>query len=344
MMIGTQRVSDWTTLRDEDLLEQRIARLGLKLDETPLRPLIQQLYDELSQKGLLFHPPCELGDEWFVPVGLPVIFIPFFLAHDRLRQLEKKVILDVEGGTPEAFMKLIRHEAAHAYSYAYRFVRKQKWQQTFGKSSAEETPSFYRPRPYSRSFVMHLEDWYAQSHPDEDFAETFAVWLTPGLDWRARYRGWRALQKLEYVDELMRSLAGKPPLPMPKYRAADYDCLNVKLKTYYAAKRRENEHSFPDFYDNDLRRLFDAGAAGDGRVKASAYLRGRRRELEGAICQWTNESKYRVNQLVKKLIDRCDELNLYVLAQDPKEELQVSAYITTLVMNHLFTGKFKRTK
>jgi hypothetical protein len=338
------RVPDWPSLREEDLLEQRISSLGLKIEGTPLQPLVQQLYDELSQKGLSFHPPCELGDEWFVPVGLPVIFIPFFLAHDRLRQLEKKIILDVEGGSPEAFMKLIRHEAAHAYSYAYRFVRQKKWQATFGLSSNEQTPSFYRPRPYSRSFVVHLEDWYAQSHPDEDFAETFAVWLTPGLDWRARYEDWRALQKLEYVDELMRSLAGKPALPVPKYRVGDYDCLNVKLKTYFARKRKEYEHSFPDFYDNDLRSLFDAGESVEGRVKASAYLRRRRRELEDAVCQWTNENKYRVNTLVRKLIDRCDELGLYVAAADPRQELKLSAYITTLVMNHLFTGKFKRTK
>jgi hypothetical protein len=344
MTAQTPRAADWTSLRDEELLEQRISRLGLKLEGTALQTLVQQLYDELSQKGLSFHPPCEIGDEWFVPVGLPVIFIPFFLVHDRLRQLEKKIILDVEGETPDEFMKLIRHEAAHAYSYAYHFVRRRDWQRAFGKSSNEETPSFYRPSPHSRSFVVNLPDWYAQSHPDEDFAETFAIWLTPGLDWRKRYEGWPALRKLEYVDALMRSLAGKPALPVPKYRAADYDCLNVKLKTYYAWKRKEYEHSFPDFYDNDLRLLFNGGAAGEKRVRASVYLRSKRRELEGAVWQWTNENKYRVKALVRKLIDRCDQLNLDVSADDPKQELQLSAYVTTLVMNHLFTGKFKRTK
>jgi len=335
---------DWASLRDEELLELRIARLDLRIEGTPLAALVEQLYAELSAKGLAFHPPCELGDEWFVPVGLPVIFVPFFLAHERLRGLEKKIMLDVEGGTSESFMQLIRHEAAHAYSYAYRFVRQKKWQRAFGKSSAEETPSFYRPRPYSKGFVVHLDDWYAQSHPDEDFAETFAVWLTPGLDWRANYKGWRALSKLEYVDELMSSLAGKPPLPLPKYRVADHDCLNVKLKTYYARKRKEYEHSFPDFYDNDLRRLFGAGASVAGRVKASVYLRRHRRELEGAVCQWTNENKYRVNALFKKLIERCAALELYVDERDAGHALQVPVYITTLVMNHLFTGKFKRTK
>ena len=335
---------DWIGLSDDELLEKKISQLGLQLDGTRLQPLVQRLYDELSQKGLVFHPPCHVGDEWFVPVGLPAIFIPFFLTHDRLRQLEKKIILEVEGETDEWFMKLIRHEAAHAYAYAYPLVRKRKWQQTFGKSSAEETPSFYRPRPYSRSFVVHLDDWYAQSHPDEDFAETFAVWLTPELDWRTRYKGWKALQKLEYMDELMRSLAGKPPLPMPEYRVADYDCLNVKLKTHYARKRKVYEDSFPDFYDNDLRQLFDGSADGAGGMKASVYLRHHRRQLENAVCEWTNEKKYRVNQLLTRLIARCDRLDLHIKAYDPKQNLQVSAYITTLVMNHLFTGKFKRTK
>ncbi len=335
---------DWSSLSDDELLEKKISQLGLKLEDSKLQPLIQQLYDELAQKGLTFQPPCHIGDEWFVPVGIPVIFIPFFLTHDRLRQLERKIILEAEGDTPEAFMKLIRHEAAHAYAYAYLFVRKRKWQQTFGKSSNDETPSFYRPRPYSRNFVVHLDDWYAQSHPDEDFAETFAVWLTPGLDWRARYKDWKALQKLEYMDELMRSIAGKLPLPMPEYAVADYDCLNIKLKAYYAKKRKEYEHSFPDFYDKDLRQLFDASPDEPGRVKASAYLRRHRRDLENAVCQWTNENKYRVHQFLARLIARCDQLGLKIKAYDPKQNLSVAAYITTLVMNHLFTGKFKRTK
>jgi len=335
---------DWTQLSDEGLLEKTIGKLGLKLEGTRVQPLVQQLYDELSGKGLVFHPPCHLGDEWFVPVGVPAIFIPFFLAHDRLRQLERKIILEVEGETPEWFMKLIRHEAAHAYAYAYQVFRKRKWQRTFGRTSAEETPSFYRPRPYSRSYVMHLDDWYAQSHPDEDFAETFAVWLTPGLDWRARYRGWKALQKLEYVDELMATLAGRPALAQPEYRPEDYDCLNLKLKTYYARKRKLYEDSFPDFYDNDLRQLFSAGVLDARRLKASAYLRHHRRALVKAICRWTKERKYRVTRLLARLIQRSDELELYARADDPQQELHTSAYLTTLLMNHLFTGKFKRTK
>ena len=306
---------EWFNLSDDELLEKKISQLGLKLEDTELQPLIRQLHDELSQKGLVFHPPCHVGDEWFVPVGIPAIFIPFFLVHDRLRKLERKLILEVEGETPEWFMRLMRHEAAHAYSYAYQLYRRKKWQQTFGLASTEET-EFYHPRPYSRSYVVHLDDWYAQSHPDEDFAETFAVWLTPGVDWRARYQGWKALQKLEYLDGLMSSLAGQAPPHQPEYRVADHDCLNIKLKTHYARKRKLYEDCYPDFYDNDLKQLFAAGPEESGHLKASAWLRQRRRPLMDSVCQWTSERKYRVHKLLARLIDRCDQLGLHIKADD----------------------------
>jgi hypothetical protein len=331
---------DWMSLGDDELLEKKISKLGLRLEGTPLQPLIRQLYDELSAKGLVFHPPCHIGDEWFVPIGIPAIFIPFFLVNDRLRSLERKMMLEVEGETPDWFMKLMRHEAAHAYSYAYRLQRRRKWQAMFGRTSREGTPTTYRPRPFSRSYVVHLEDWYAQAHPDEDWAETFAVWLTPGLDWRTPYAGWKALRKLEYVDELMKSLAGKPPVHAPKYRAAEYNCLNVTLKTYYGRKRKLYEDAYPDFYDADLRKLFAAPSG----LKASSYLRRSRRRLLDSVCRWTNEKKFRVNKLLNRLIERCDQLNLHVLNDDPQQDFRVTAFITTLVMNYLFTGKFKRTK
>jgi hypothetical protein len=334
----------WHDLDDDLLLERKISNLSLTLAGTSLQPLIEQLYAELTAKGLTFRPPCHVGDEWFVPVGIPAIFVPFFLTHDRLRKLEAKLMLEVEGDRPEWFMRLIRHEAAHAYAYAFQLTRKRKWQRTFGKTSTDNTPEFYRPRPYSHSYVVHLDDWYAQSHPDEDFAETFAVWLTPRLDWRARYAGWKALQKLEYVDELMRSLAGQTAPYQPGYHERDFNCLNQKLKTYYAKKRKQHEDTYPDFYDRDLRQLFAGTPEGGPALKASTYLRSRRRTLMDAVCESTNEKKYRVHKLLARLIERCDQLNLHLTAATPAPDMPVTAYLTTLVMNYLFTGKFKRSK
>src|SRR5258707_781877 len=133
--------ADWASLSDEELLERRISKLGLRLEGTPLEPLIRQLYDELSANGLAFHPPTHIGDEWFVPIGIPAIFVPFLLVDDRLRALERAMMLEVEGETPEWFMKLMRHEAGHVYSYAYQLQRKKTWQRIFGQTSDEETPN-----------------------------------------------------------------------------------------------------------------------------------------------------------------------------------------------------------
>lgn len=334
-------VAAWAELSDGELLERRISSLELTLEE--VQPMVEELWGELTAKGLAFLPPCFVGDEWFCPVGIPAIFIPFYLMHERLRRLERTMMLEVEGESRTWFMQLLRHETGHAYAYAYQLFRRKKWQQQFGRTSREETPDTYRPRPYSRSFVVHLPDWYAQSHPDEDFAETFAVWLTPGLDWHEKYRGWKALQKLEYVDDLMKSIAGKPPAHTPEFRASDHDGLRIKLKTYYARKRRLWQESYPDFYDEDLRKLFREGAD-EGAVSASSYLRGRRSQILRAVCSWTNEKRYRVNGVLARLIERCDELGLRLRPEAPGVDLQVAAFITTLVMNHLFTGHFKRSR
>src|SRR6266404_2885470 len=311
----------WAELPEEALLELKISALGLALPGTEVQPLVEQLYGDLAQKGLTFRPPCFVGDEWFVPVGIPAIAIPFFLVHPRLRELERKLMLEVEGDSRAEFLRLIRHEAGHAYAFAYR-----------------------RPRPYSRSFVTHLDDWYAQAHPDEDFPETFAVWLTPGLDWRARYAGWKALEKLEYVDELMKSLAGQSPLVVPRFREKENSYLNVKLQTYYARKRRAYAEDFPDFFDRDLRRLFAVGPGAATQQKASRFLRVHRQRITAAVGAWTGGKNYTVNQLVRDLSQRCDELKLQVEGDDPALLVQVTAYLTALVTNYLFTGKFKRTK
>src|ERR1700730_14566819 len=145
---------NWASLSDEELLERRISTLGLTLDGSPLQGLIHQLYNELTAKGLAFHPPTHIGDEWFVPIGIPAIFVPFFLVHDRLRALERSMMLEVEGETPEWFMKLMRHEAGHAYMYAYRLTRKKQWQALFGQTSDEGTPRFYRARRFIPSYVV----------------------------------------------------------------------------------------------------------------------------------------------------------------------------------------------
>ncbi len=200
-------------LKDDELLRMRICDLGLRIEGSQLDGRIAQLYAELAARGLTLQPPCYLGDEWFSPVPTPAIAIPFYLAHPRLEQLELSQMLDVEGGSPAQCQGLLRHECGHAFDHAWRFSSRPKWRRIFGRPDAEYSPEHYRPRPYSKSFVRHLPNWYAQAHPEEDFAETFAVWLALSRDdWRKRYKGWKAIEKLEYVDTLMEEARKKPPV------------------------------------------------------------------------------------------------------------------------------------
>ena len=334
----------WWRLNETALMDKRISDLDLQISGTALGPMIQKLYQELQEKDLIFRPPCFLADEWFCPVGVPAIGIPFYLAHPRLRRLEKKIILEAEGSIKSDFMKLIRHEAGHAYSYAYNIHKKAKWRRLFGLSSKEYKDT-YNPKPYSRAYVFHLENWYAQSHPDEDFAETFAIWLTPGKNWRRKYRSWKgALEKLEYVDQVMKSISGKPPVNNPRFHPNEYSGLKLKLKTYYQRKKKLYEEDFPDFYDNDLTALFTKSAEERSDVTASHYLRKHKEKIVHAVARWTREKRFTADQLLKNLIPRCRELNLYIRKGDNEIDFQVTAYIATLISNHLFTGKFKRTK
>src|SRR3954463_7610596 len=203
--------SNWPELRDNDLLKLRLSALPLKLEGTVVETRIDQLKRELGERGLNFPLHFYLSDEWFTPDGEMSMAVPFYLAHPRLERLEKAQMLAVEGGEHEWCMRILRHEAGHVIDNAYKLRLGKNRRRLFG-SPAQPYPEFYDPRPYSKSFVLHLDPWYAQSHPDEDFAETFAVWLTPESNWMTRYAGWPAIKKLEYMDELMRSLVGKQPL------------------------------------------------------------------------------------------------------------------------------------
>src|SRR5215471_3524419 len=146
----------WCQFKDEELLALRICDLGVQLDGSELRLQINQLHYELAERGVSFRPDCYLGDEWFSPDGVPSIAIPFYLAHPRLKTLELRQMLEVEGGTPEWCQQLLRHECGHAIDHAYRLSSRQDWPTIFGSPDLEYSPETYTPRPYSKSFVRHL--------------------------------------------------------------------------------------------------------------------------------------------------------------------------------------------
>lgn len=333
----------WTALPDAELLQLRISSLGLRLEGSGLEARIAGLERELEAKGISFRPHCYLGDEWFSPEDIPTISIPFFLAHPRLIALEKKMMLEVEGESAGWFAKLLRHECGHAIEHAYQLHRKTRRKELFGPRSADYDPDTYRPHPYSRSFVRNLPNWYAQAHPDEDFAETFAVWLNPESDWRKQYKGWKALAKLEYVDALMKELAAAPPKVTTIRCDSQVSQLRVKLDTFYKRRRREYAADAPDFYDRDLQELFTPSASVPQAKTATQFLRKHRKELIDSVSRWTGERKVAVELLVKRLAERTETLGLSLTRDEARTSIELTAYLATLVTNYQFTGKFKRS-
>src|SRR3974390_1898149 len=231
-----RRKFPWASLTDDKLLEVRLKDLRVTVQGTRLESCLKALYRELGEHDIRARPHAWISSEWFSPENTPGIAIPFYLAHPRLMQLEKKMILDVEGGTWSDCMKILRHECGHVVTHAYQLYRRRRYQRLFGPSS-RRYPRYYRPNPASRQFVQHLRLWYAQSHPDEDFAETFAVWLRPRSNWRTRYAGWPALKKLEYVDELMAEIANRRPLLTQRERVDPLSQMTSTLAEHYKKKR-----------------------------------------------------------------------------------------------------------
>jgi len=332
---------DWTTLSDEKLLEVRMCDLGLTIAGTELEPRIAQLNSELEVRGVTFRPYYWLSDEWFTPDGIPGIAIPFYLAHPRLAKLELAQMLEVEGGDAEMCMRILRHEAGHAIDNAYRLRRRPRRRRLFGNPSTEY-PEYYTPKPYSKSFVQHLDHWYAQSHPDEDFAETFAVWLDPQSMWATRFAGWPAQRKLEYVDGLMRELARRKPAVTSKRQIDPLPRLKKTLGEHYRKKREHYGLDHPNFYDSDLRNLFSDAPEYAKNQTAARFVRKIRKEVRGTVASFTDSYQYTIDQLLESIIERCKELNLR-LTNDTDETTKIDfmVFLTVQTMNYLHSGRHR---
>jgi hypothetical protein len=330
----------WASLPDEELLKLRFRDLKVTVEGTWLEDCLANLHDELEQRGIRVRPHAWISSEWFSPDNTPGIAFPFYLAHPRLIRLEKKKILDVEGGTWSECMSILRHEAGHVVQHAYELHRRRRWQQLFGASS-KHYPKYYRPNPASRQFVQHLRLWYAQSHPDEDFAETFAVWLRPRSNWRTRYAGWPALKKLEYVDELMAEIATERPLLTRRERVEPLTQLTQTLADHYRKKQALYTLDTPKTYDGDLQRLFSADPAHSRSPAASAFIRRHRAKIRQLVARWTGEYQLTLDALLDDMIVRCRELKLRAVGPERKLVMDFTVLLTAKTV-HALVGPSRR--
>ncbi len=326
----------WAALPDEELLKLRLKDLRVRLEGTWLEHRLEDLHAELARRGLRIQPHAWISNEWFSPDDTPGIAIPFYLTHPRLMRLERRMIIDVEGGTVAECMRILRHEAGHVVQVAYQLHRLRRWQELFGRSSTRY-PSYYRPNPASRRYVYHLPLWYAQSHPDEDFAETFAVWLTPRSSWRRRYAGWPALKKLEFVDELMAEIAGQRPLVKERVRVDPLSSLTQTLAEHYARKREYYSVEYPKVYDRDLRRIFSDEPRHRRAPTASAFLRRNRAKIRQIVSKWTGEYQLTLDAVFDDMIGRCRELKLRAVGSERQLRMEFIVLLTAKTVHSLYS-------
>lgn len=299
----------WADLDDEQLLDVRLCDLGLSIEGSPLEPHLQALHRELGRRGIRFRPHFWVAERWFCPDGVPGFAVPFYLLHPRLARLERRFMGEVEGGNTRWLRRILRHETGHAIDNAHRLRRKRAWWRAFG-SPAREYPVCYSPRPASRRYVLHLGHWYAQSHPCEDFAETFAVWLQPGSRWRTDYEGWPALRKLQCVEDLVQQVGGAVP-PVRTRRTEDgIATLKVTLREFYESKCAHYRAEESRRHDAQLLRVFALPGRRGQQTPAAPVLRRLRPQLRRLLARRNRLHPYVVSNVLRIVTRRVETLDL----------------------------------
>lgn len=300
-------------LSDKALLQLRFCDLPIRLAGTAVNVRAKRVLAELARRGLDVNPSIWLSEEWFNPEGTVGFAIPFYLAHPRLARLERRLMLEAEGVSENEALRIIRHEMGHVVDEAFQFFRRPEYARVFG-SPKRRYPTSYAAEPHSRSHVMHLNAWYAQSHPVEDFAETFATWMRPKWLWRRQYQDWPALKKLEIVDAWLAECRDRPPVRAERTPQGVLSENERTLAEHYEEKRAFYRVADTAQFDDDLRRIFAAprGARTSNHRYASAtsVLRTIRAPVRKEVAQPLGVPAYTVDQVLRQLIRRARALDL----------------------------------
>jgi hypothetical protein len=303
--------------------------------------LVDELYRELAEHSISFRPPVYLSDQWGCPDGTPLIGVPFYLVDKRLERLEGEMAGAVEDDA-EA-MRYLRHECGHAVNYAFKLHERTDWRRLFGSFSRPYRER-YRADPVSREYVRHILGWYAQKHPDEDFAETFAVWLTPNLDWRSEYAGWPALRKLEYVDGVMAEIGElTAELLAPTADDLPVEAMNYTVAEHYGSAWERIPIDDARQFDADLRRVFASSADAPAGTPADQFITTHYREMLIRLSYWTAEPPTVVRSLLDHLISRASALALRVNRLEAATLIELTAFGAAVVMNFRHTQTLRRT-
>lgn len=317
------------------LLNQPLRELQLKPENT-LRECLIQIRRELKRKHIAYFPHFYFGEEpWGCIDRTGSVEIPFYLANNTLRRVAEKYYFSY---SKEEIMMLLRHETGHAINYVYRLWKREEWKNLFGKFH-KTYREFYNYDPYSKDYVRHLHDignpHYAQKHPDEDFSETFAVWLDPDSKWRWNYRKWHgALEKLRYIDRIFRieRISERRPL---KVRYDEQDSLTRirgTIAEYFGIERKIDPRVKK--YTQDMKDVFSGvGPRARKFIRADFFMQNYMKYLEEELAQWiTGAERREIKKYLREIQTICALNNLRLHPDHSTEKLVELVIVSTYHM------------
>lgn len=343
--------------------------LGLPIAGTRLESIAQEFFLELARVGIgRLRPRLYLARGWGVSLHHAVIAVPYYLAHAELSRRHARETGHLEDFHRISLLRRLRHSMGHVFAYAYRIYEQSKWIEHFGSMGQPPAEPFL-PRPFSRKYVKHLPGWHAQRHPDEDWAETFAVWMTPERDWQLEYGEWpEALAKLAFCDQLVRSLREAPPLLLPSLVDEEEEFSLVELDDHSIKLQPAPEDAeLPIGVDGTLRIVFEeysyrlksdrslnefkkieggvSGETGGGVPRewtpASALFTEIHDDCIEHVHKWTGHRKDRIRSLLEHLRERAEAMGLgYRADHERQAAVALTAYITALSMNYMHQGRY----
>lgn len=332
---------------ESNFRSQPIRDLGLKIEGTRLAPLVERFKAEVAEVGIVrLKPNFYLSTDWGVVFPSVSIGIPFYLANAELESLHAEHVGHIEGFNREDILRYLRHEMGHVVNYAYKLYEDEPWVKLFGAITQPYLEE-YQPQPFSTNYVRHLPGWYAQKHPDEDWAETFGVWMTPGGHWRKQYADWpRALAKLQYCDAKMAALHDVDPPVNITELDEEVEQLPYSVDDYYRRTAMPEGH-FPPGLDGALRSVFEdlgeleVSDESVARRSAAELLLRLQRPLMADVFRWTGHFPEHTRELIRYIAKRADELQqVYPADREREAIIGVTTLITSLAMTHVSRGSY----
>jgi hypothetical protein len=329
-----------------ELLTSPVNRLELNLGSSLLQPQIDKLMAVLKRRGIRLKPYFYLGEDWGCVSGTSNIEIAFYDADPLIKELNR----EVRGWTNETRVVdyLLRHETGHAFCYAHRLYTNREFRNVFGvKGKFFDTypaTDRYKAHPWSRDFVNPNRDHYAQKHPDEDFAETFGVWLSLPSSWRKAYRTKkRVLAKLKFVSEIVREYGDRPVHVPPDSGELDVpvEAISMTVAEVLGASLARYRKKATGYIDPLLKKIgrHRPHATDSGVIPLADVIAAHRRFMVKALVRNARVTFAQASFLVNKMQTRSRVLQLHIpLSIMDRCLIEVVCLASTLAARFVATG------